>query len=248
MAFTGLQLAVLLVAVVVVGRMESKSFRDYGWARTGRIGRQFLLGLAFGFGMASVLTGLIALFGGYSVAGLAISGMDVFVNGLLYGIGFLLIGINEEFIFRGYMQTTLQRGIGFWPAAVILSLVFGAVHLPNAGGLWMAALLAACFGLVAAFSVKRTGALWFIVGLHSAFDWSNAFFYSSPLVGLTRQGHLLNASLQGPTWLTGGNAGPVGSVFAFVVIGLAGFAIHRMFPPTRKPLETALRTGTVGLP
>ncbi|MGA2278699.1 MAG: type II CAAX endopeptidase family protein [Verrucomicrobiota bacterium] len=242
MAFTGLQLLILLVAVIVVGRVESKSFRNYGWARTGRVGQQFLLGLVFGFAMSSVLTGFIAICGGYSITGLAISGVDIFINGLLYGMGFLLIGINEEFIFRGYMQATLRRGIGFWPAAVILSLVFGAVHLPNAGGLWMAALLAACFGLVAAFSVKRTGALWFIVGLHSAFDWSNAFFYSSPLVGLTRQGHLLNASLHGPTWLTGGNAGPVGSVFAFVVIGLAGFVIHCIFPPTGTSAETALRS------
>ena len=48
--------------------------------------------------------------------------------------------------------------------------------------------------------------------------------------------------------VTGGHAGPVGSVFAFVVIGLAGFAIHCIFPPTRKSLETALQSGPIEVP
>lgn len=234
-AFTGLQLFILLVSVVLVGKLAGKTFREYGWAHTNRNGRYFLLGLLLGFGMASLLTGLIAIFGGYVVTGLAIHGTEILANGLLYGIGFLLVGIVEEFTFRGYLQATLQRGIGFWPAAVILSLVFGAVHLPNGGGSWLAALLAVCFGLVAAFSVKRTGSLWFIVGLHAAFDWSNAFFYSVPLVGLTRQGHLLNASLYGATWLSGGSAGPVGSVFAFVTVALTGIAISLIFPNASAP-------------
>jgi membrane protease YdiL (CAAX protease family) len=42
-------------------------------------------------------------------------------------------GIREEALFRGYLQATLTRGIGFWPAAVVLSLLFGAGHLANAG-------------------------------------------------------------------------------------------------------------------
>jgi hypothetical protein len=229
-AFTGLELLILFVSVFIVSRVERRSFRDYGLSLAGMPGKRFLLGLVFGFGMASLLTGLIAVSGGYSVNGLAIGTSEMARNALLYGIGFLIVGVFEEFAFRGFMQATLQRGIGFWPAAVILGLAFGAVHLPNLGGAWIAAVLAACFGIVAALSLRRTGTLWFIIGLHAAFDWSNTFFYSSPITGLTARGHLMNASLHGPGWLTGGNAGPVGSVFAFVVVALAGVLIHFIFP------------------
>jgi uncharacterized protein len=233
MAFTGLELLILLVCVTLASKVERRSFQDYGLSQAKTMGRRFFAGLVFGFGMASVLIGLVVAFGGYTASGVAISGSEIAVNGFLYGIGFVIVAFFEEFAFRGYMQATLQRGIGFWPAAVVLSLAFGAVHLPNLWRAWIAAVLAACFGLIAALSLKRTGALWFVIGLHAAFDWSNAFFYSIPIAGLSARGHLMKVSLQGPDWLTRGKAGPVGSVFAFLVIALAGIVIHFAFPPAK---------------
>lgn len=91
--------------------------------------------------------------------------------------------------------------------------------------------------IVAALSLKRTGALWFVIGLHAAFDWANAFFYSLSIAGLTARGHLMKASLAGPAWITGGNSGPVESVFAFLVIALAGVIIHFVFPAAKSPGE-----------
>jgi hypothetical protein len=230
--FTGLELLILFGCAGLVSRIEGRSFRDYGFPRAKSTGGALSLGLALGFSLASLLMGLMAMFGGYSVHGLAGRGSEILPNALLYGIGFLMVAVFEEFTFRGFLQATLQRGIGFWPAALILSIGFGAVHLPNLGKAWIASLLAVEFGCVAALSLKRTGALWFIIGLHAAFDWGAAFFYSAPIASLTARGHLLNASLQGPDWLTGGQAGPVGSAFAFVVIALAGAIIHFMFPPS----------------
>lgn len=241
--FTGLELLILLICVAFVSRVERRSFRDYGLAQIQTVPGRFALGLAIGFGLSSLLTGLIAVFGGYSVQGLAISGPEVAENAVLYGIGFLIVAFFEEFAFRGYMQATLQRGIGFWPAAAVLSLAFGAVHLPNLGKAWCGAIIAASFGLVAAFSLRRTGALWFTVGVHAAFDWTNTFFYSSPIAGLTSRGHLLKATLSGPDWLTGGRAGPVGSVFGFVVILLAGAVVHCVFPPAKHPSQKAGESG-----
>ena len=227
--FTGLELLILLVAVGVTSKVEKRSFKYYGLSTAGRDYLRFLQGMAFGFGMASILMGLIALLGGFSVSGFAISETAIFSNAFLYGVGFGLVGFFEEFAFRGYMQATLQRGIGVWPAAVILSLAFGAMHLPNLQGAWVGALVAACFGILGVFSIQRTGSLWFIIGTHTAFDWGIAFFYSAPIAGLPAQGHLLNVSLNGPMWLTGGHAGPVGSIITFAVFGLAGLAIHFCF-------------------
>jgi membrane protease YdiL (CAAX protease family) len=42
-------------------------------------------------------------------------------------------GLFEESLLRGYLQSTLSRGIGFWWAALALSFGFGASHLPNRG-------------------------------------------------------------------------------------------------------------------
>lgn len=228
--FTGLELLILLVSVLATSKVEKRPFRSYGLSTTGKSWPRFLQGVIFGFVLASILMGLIAVMGGFSISGLAVEGPDIIWNGLLYAIGFIVVGFFEEFAFRGFMQTTLQRGIGIWPAAVILSLAFGAIHLPNLGGAWVAAVVAACFGMLGVFSIQRTGNLWFIIGTHSALDWTIAFFYSAPIAGQPLQANLLNSTLRGPDWLTGGRAGPVGSVMTFVVFALAAIAIHFAFP------------------
>jgi CAAX protease family protein len=53
--------------------------------------------------------------------------------GLQWGIAFLLTALFEESLLRGYLQSTLARGVGFWWASVLLSLAIGATHLPNHG-------------------------------------------------------------------------------------------------------------------
>jgi hypothetical protein len=44
------------------------------------------------------------------------------------------------------------------------------------------------------------------------------------------QGHLLNSTSEGPKWITGGGAGPEGSVIAFVVLLLFALLVHLRFP------------------
>jgi membrane protease YdiL (CAAX protease family) len=232
-AFTGLEVFVLLVAAGIMGKIEKRSFRDYGLKNRPLDRRLFFHGMAFGFTMAAVLIGLIASFGGYSVTGVAMGGTSILWNAFLYGAGFVLVGFFEEFSFRGYMQATLGRGIGTWPAALILSLVFGAMHLPNLReGAWASALAAVCFGLLGVYALCRTGSLWFFIGAHSVFDWSIGFFFSTPIAGLPPDAPLLKSHLHGAAWLTGGTAGPVGSLMTFVVFALGGIAIRLLFPQT----------------
>jgi hypothetical protein len=42
---------------------------------------------------------------------------------------------------------------------------------------------------------------------------------------------LLNSSLHGAAWLTGGMVGPEGSVMAFVVVGLSAVIFSFVYPP-----------------
>lgn len=229
--FTGLELLILLISVFAVAKIERRPFRYFGTGGLWNGGLPRILGgAAFGFAVASALVVSMALLGGFSISGLALDRAAILPNSLLFGVGFVLVGLFEEFAFRGYLQATLQRGIGVWPAATVLSLAFGAIHLPSLHGNWTAAAVAACFGWVAVFALRRTGNLWFIIGTHSAIDWTIAFFYSAPITGQRLDGHLFQANLIGPDWLTGGAAGPVGSLLMFPVLALAALAIHLFFP------------------
>jgi len=231
----GLSVFFLVISALIMTKIEKRSFADYGLPLSQAFGKRFWQGVPLGLAMLSLLMGLIAIFHGFSLSGFAITGTEALKYGVLYGLGFILVGIFEEFSFRGYMQSTLASGMGFWPAAIVLGIVFGAVHLGNPGEAKYGALMAGLFGLVAAFSLKRTGNIWFAIGMHASWDWGETYLYSVPDSGLLAQGHLLNSSFHGPTWLTGGSVGPEGSAFVFLVLLIWALAIHLLFPAKQLP-------------
>ncbi len=220
----------LVVATAVMALIEKRTYADYYLPMNQFLGKRFWQGVPYGFAMLSLLLVLIAAFRGFSLGGMALSGADALKFGALYGIAFLMVGLVEEGCFRGYMQATLGPGIGFWPAAIILSILFGAIHLSNLGEAWFGAAMAGSFGILAAFSLQRTGNIWFPIGMHAAWDWAETYFYGVPDSGFLAQGHLFNSTFHGPTWLTGGTVGPEGSVFAFLVLIIGGVGIHFIFP------------------
>jgi uncharacterized protein len=226
----GSTVLLLFLSVWIMSLIEKKSFKDYGLPARGAFGTRFWQGIAFGFASISLLMGAIGGLHGFSIEGLALSGADIAKYGFLYGIGFILVGFFEEFSFRGYMQATLGSGIGFWPAAVILAVLFGAAHAGNGGEKIYGLVMAGSYGLFAAFTLSRTGNLWFAIGDHAAWDWGETYFYSTPDSGILAKGHLLNSSFHGPDWLTGGSVGPEGSYLVFGVVVLTFIAVHFLFP------------------
>ena len=229
-------------AALAMARLERLPAGVYGLPLGQAFGKRFSQGVFFGLCEVSLLIGLIAAFGGYSFGSLALRGAGLLGWGLLWAVTFVLVGFSEEFMFRGYVQYTLTRGIGFWLAAACLSVVFGASHLGNPGEGIVGALNVAVTGLVFAFALRRTGNLWLAVGWHAAFDFGETFLFSVPDSGYVFDHHLSNAVLQGPAWLTGGTVGPEGSVFGFLTMGIAALAIHFLFPANKQMTGELQRT------
>jgi uncharacterized protein len=226
----GLMLFCLLVAVTIMSLIEKRSFADYGLPPSQFFGKRFWLGVPYGFAMLSLLLVAIAALHGFSPGSVGLPGADAIKYGILYGIAFIMVGLFEEFSFRGYTQATLGSGIGFWPAAILLSLAFGAIHLNNSGEAIFGAAMAGAFGLLAAFTLARTGTIWFAIGMHAGWDWAETYFYGTPDSGMLAKGHLLNSTFHGANWLTGGSVGPEGSFFVPVVLALGALGIHFLFP------------------
>jgi membrane protease YdiL (CAAX protease family) len=231
--------SVIFAAAVIMAQVERRSVGVYGLPIRGAFGKLFWQGCLIGLVEVSALVGLIAAFGGYSFGDVALHGKELLRWGVLWAVFFVFVGLFEEFLFRGYTQYTLADGIGFWPAAVVLSCSFGAVHLGNPGEGWVGAAGVVAIGLIFAFALRRTGNLWLCVGWHASFDFGETFLYSVPNSGIVFSGHLSNASLHGAKWLTGGTVGPEGSVFSFLTMGIVAVAIHLLFPAKKtEPAQT----------
>ena len=232
-------LAIVLTATWIMARIERRRFREYGIPPLrAAFGGDFWIGAAWGIGSTSLLIGLIALFGGYRVLGLAIHGAELWYFTAIWLIANLLIGFAEELQFRAYLLATTADGIGFWAAAIVLSAGFGALHYffkPHER--WEDFASTGLLGLFMCFTLRRTGSLAFAIGFHAAFDFANLFLWSGQNAGEYAVGHLLQTSWQGPQWLTGGLLGPEASRLVFPVIAIMFVGFDRLYRRARFPIR-----------
>ena len=109
----GIAVLAMFAAAWLMTLIEKRSFADYYLPPNQAFGKRFWQGIPYGFAMLSLLLVLIAAFRGFSLGNMALSGADALKFGAAYGVGFILVGIFEEFSFRGYMQSTLGFGNRF---------------------------------------------------------------------------------------------------------------------------------------
>jgi len=221
------------VPAVVMGWIEKRPFGDYGLPRRGAFGKSFWVGMAWGIVAITALLLAIGGVGDFSLGRLALHGQRILKFAAFWGAFFLAVGFFEEFLLRGYTQFTLTQGINFWPAALLLSTIFAALHFRNPGETWVGLLAVAVIGLFFCLTLRRTGNLWFAVGFHASWDWGESYLYSVPDSGGISPGHLLHSSFHGSRWITGGSVGPEGSVLLFVVIALTWVVFDRVFPEVK---------------
>jgi membrane protease YdiL (CAAX protease family) len=185
-----------------------------------------------------------------------IFGTDILRYGAIWLVGFLLVGLFEEYLTRGYLQYTLTRGLagvyqgafrtrhskalGFWTSAVIFSILFGLGHSDNPGespiGLFAAGLAAMVF----CFSLWRTGSLWWAIGFHTSWDWSQSYLYGVADSGLMVQHHLLATHPVGRPILSGGATGPEGSIFIVGILAVV-ILIVLFTVPRSQYIDTTVR-------
>ncbi|MGA8866148.1 MAG: type II CAAX endopeptidase family protein [Candidatus Sulfotelmatobacter sp.] len=231
------ELGVLVAAVtpaLVMARVEGRPWGAYGLPLRGAFSKLFWIGVIWGFLGITLLLEILHGLHAFDFGHLVLHGARIMKFAIFWGVVFLLVGLAEEFFLRGYTQFTLARGIGFWPAAALLSAAFGAIHLKNSGEAWTGALAAGLIGLFFCLTLRRTGSLWFAVGFHAAWDWGESFFYSVPDSGSMSPGHLLSSSFHGSRWLTGGSVGPEGSLLCFVSIAVVWVAFERVYPGVKQ--------------
>lgn len=216
----GVAFVVVLFASWVMSRIEGRKIADYGLPLRDALRRQFWQGVAMGFAAITALLVCLRLAGVFRFGIIGLHGFDMLKYAGLWGIAFVLVGLFEEFFFRGYTLFTLSTGMTFWPSAILVSALFGLVHQGNPGESWAGALEAGVTSLLFCLLLRRTGNLWMPIGFHAAWDWGETFIYGVPDSGYPAKGHLLNPALSGPVWLTGGSAGPEGSWLCIVLLSI----------------------------
>lgn len=220
----------VFVATGVFAAFERKRIDAYGLPVRLAFRGHFWEGVAIGVVTAGAVALAMISAGAMVVNGLALHGTELVVQTLLWLAAMLLVGVNEEYLFRGYPLQALTRGMGFWPAAILLSLLFGAAHLskPNENAIDIGNIV--LLGLLLCLTLQRTGSLWLAAGFHFSFDFMQFFVIGTRNGGAQPIGHLLDVAFPGPAWANGGPLGTEASYFMLPIIAVTFLYILWRYP------------------
>ncbi len=128
------EIAWVLVPVAFVVLVDRKRFswRELGLQFGSRGAKLFLAGIALNALLGIAIVGTIALTGWQQVEidGISAYGLATVAGYLaLTAVLMLAVGIGEETLFRGYIQTDLMHKYGNLPALIVTSAIFATIHI-----------------------------------------------------------------------------------------------------------------------
>ncbi len=223
----------VLLVTWIMAKIERRPVSVYGFGDSRKL-PHFLAGLGWGVVSLSILVATLLKTGFLVIDRRLLFGSEILGYGAIWLLAFVLVGLLEEYLTRGYVQYTLTRGLaglyqrafktshsvtlGFWTAAVIFSILFGLSHGNNPGESPIGLLSAGLGGMVFCFSLWRTGSLWWAIGFHTSWDWAQNFLYGVADSGVIIQHRLLLTHPVGKPILSGGTTGPEGSIFIVAIL------------------------------
>ena len=171
--------ATTLICILYCCKIEKRSLASVGFRKSGWLVR-YLKGYAIGTAMLLLCALILWLMGDLDFA-FAESIPVLYI--LAFFVGFLIQGMSEEVLVRGYFMVSLGNRCHMAIAVGISSVAFSLLHLANPCISLRALLNLALFGVFMAVYILRTDDLWGACAIHSAWN-----FAQGNLVGIRVSG------------------------------------------------------------
>ena len=218
--------AVVVLPTLVMLAIGKESFALSGWSGA-RAGRLALSGVACGGGLLFLIAATLWLVGAVDFKVAASSwtraGQDAVFSLMLW----VTLAAGEEGLHRGYAFAQACRALSFWPAAIVSSAWFMFGHVGNPGETGFGIVATGILALALSYSVLTTGSLWFALGFHAAWNFTQSFVFGLNNSGGAAPASLMSADVSGAPYLTGGTAGPEGSILVVPAV-LCLFVVLQM--------------------
>ena len=180
--------------------------------------KDFALGSVGAGVLMSVIVGITALLGGYTVAGWGGSTSFLF----LFFVAGVQAGFIEEVVMRGIIFRFVEEFGGSWMALVVSALVFGFGHAWNDNATLLSSIaIAVEAGVLLGAAYLLTRSLWLAIGIHFGWNVVQGYIWDVAVSGNAVDG-MLDARVAGPELISGGAFGLEASVVAMVLATGAG--------------------------
>lgn len=214
--FIGMGGAVLLWVLFV----ERRSLETIGIMGNNVIPR-FAKGAMLGIAMMGGVVALIGAFGGYRLVSLAPAFSEIGSLGWILAlfICFIVQASIEEFIFRGWLLSTVTRKSNVIFGIIATSVAFTLLHFTRSAPI-LNTIFTFAFSVFACVLAIKSKSIIGAMGWHTAWNWFGGTAFDVPITGFDTRVPAFIAELQptGPTFLTGGQEGPEGSIFALILV------------------------------
>ncbi len=222
----------ILGAVIYCRAFEKRRPMSLGFNKRGAL-PEYLIGIIIGAVMISLpaffcfLTKCVGFQFNDSAAPLTI---------VLFFLAFLLQGMGEEALFRGYLLTTLSRRNNIWTSIIMSSLIFAIFHIANANFSIIAFINITLFGIFAAVFMLKRGSIWAVGAIHSVWNFMQGNIFGFSVSGGPQYDSVLNATGEGfGVILSGGEFGLEGGLGATIVL-IAAILLALLMPAKRSEL------------
>ena len=174
-------------------------------------------GILFGAALFCVVVVVLKLLGAWQYTGLYPLSVMVYPC-----IGALISAFTEEVLFRGVLFRIVEESLGSWIGLVVSAVVFGLLHGFNPGASVVStAAIALEAGVLLAAAYMYTRSLWFVMGLHFAWNFTEGGVFAASVSGSKPEG-VIGIDFTGSELLSGGAFGPEASLPAVVICLAAG--------------------------
>ena len=200
-------IVMMLIVFLFCRFIQKRKLRTLGFIKKGML-KEYGLGMLLGFAFFSVCVLLGVLFGGLKIEGI-----------VAYLLGYMVQGMTEEVLCRGYFLGSYARRYPVYAAVLANSLLFASLHLLNSGISVLAFINITLFGIFASIYFIRRGSIWGIGAFHSIWNLVQGNFYGIKVSG-TPVGNTLftTQAIAGKSLWNGGDFGMEGSLICTIVL------------------------------
>lgn len=215
-------LGMIVIAFLFCRLLQKRPLRTLGFRREG-IFKEYIIGIAAGFLVFSAAVLLCVLTGALELGGMS----PAFSAGtfLLFTVGFMIQGMSEEVLCRGYFMVSMARRYPVVIAILANSLFFAALHLLNPGISVLALLNLVLFGVFASIYFLRRGNIWGIAAFHSVWNLVQGNFYGIRVSGMEMQCSVLQSDMVAGKEIWNGGAFGLEGGLAVTIVYVVGIAV-----------------------
>ncbi len=228
-------LSTLIMIALMLKFVDKKKFKDIGFTSL-KDGYKNLIG-GFLIGAFSIVIIVLILY----VLGVVTIEKNSNINAyyLLGGMyAFILVGLEEELMSRGYIINALNQMGRPWVSVLISSIIFSLMHILNPNIVFLGLLNIFLIGVLFSYMYLKTGNLWMPIGYHISWNYFQGYIFGFNVSGNAIRG-IYNAFPKN-NFLSGGDFGLEGGIIATFVILITFLILYYYFERYRKVQEVEL--------